>query len=184
MSDNVDDHDVNFAEGGEGEAAPAKAKGIGPGILKILMFAGIAIGAIILIVTVVVVTINIMNASGKTVKEMPVSEAYQASTPIYQYIESLAEIRTRTADPEPHSAIVKIAIGMEKEEKEGPVEVNERGPQIRDLLRSFFSKKTAEELAPGREEEVKMELLETLNGILSKRMVKEILFERLDVVAQ
>jgi flagellar FliL protein len=184
MSDNAEDQDMSFAEGGDAEAAPAKAKGAGPGILKILMMVGIALGAVILIVTVVVVTVNIMNSSGKAIQQMPLSEEYQASTPIYQYVGTISEIRTRTMDKEPHSVIVKISLGMEKEDKEGPVEINSRGPQIRDTLRAFFAKRTAEELGADREPELKIELLETINGMLSKRMVKEVLFERLDVVAQ
>jgi len=184
MSDNIDDQDMSFAEGGEAEAAPAKAKGAGPGILRILMIVGIALGAVILIVTVVVVTVNIMNSGGKAVASQPLSEAYQASTPIFQYIETISEIRTATNDKEPHSAIVKISIGMDKEDKEGPIEINARAPQIRDMLRAFFAKKTAEELGPDREGELKQEVLERLNGMLTKRMVKEVLFEKLDVVAQ
>jgi len=184
MSDNIDDQDMSFAEGGEAEAAPAKAKGAGPGLLRILMIVGIALGAVILIVTVVFVTINIMNASGKAVANLPVSENFQSSTPIYQYIGTIAEIRTRTADLEPHSVIVKINIGLDKEDKVGPIEINERGPQIRDKLRSFFALKRAEELAPERETELKTEILELLNETFKERMVKEVLFERLDVVAQ
>ncbi|MEI6874723.1 MAG: flagellar basal body-associated FliL family protein [Spirochaetota bacterium] len=184
MSDNIDDQDMSFAEGGEAEAAPAKAKGAGPGLLRILMIVGIALGAVILIVTVVVVTVNILNSSGKAVQNVPASEQYQASTPIYQYIGTIAEIRTRTLDKEPHSVIVKINIGLEKEDKDGPVEINERAPQIRDTLRAFFAKKTAEELGADREGELKIEIRETVNAMLSKRMIKEVLFERLDVVAQ
>jgi flagellar FliL protein len=184
MSDNIDDQDMSFAEGGEAEAAPAKAKGAGPGILRILMIVGIALGAVILIVTVVIVTVNIMNSGGKAVGNMPVSEEYQASTPIYQYIETIPEIRTATNDKEPHSSIVKISIGLDKENKEGPVEINERAPQIRDKLRTFFSLKSAEELGPDRLEEVKTELKEQLNGMLKGRVIREILFEKFDVVAQ
>lgn len=184
MSDNIDDQDMSFNEGAEAEAAPAKAKGTGPGILRILMIVGIALGAVILIVTVVVVTVNIMNSNGKAVSQRPVSEAYQAATPEYQYIETIAEIRTRTLDAEPHTAIVKINLGMDKDDKDGPVEINARAPQIRDFLRHYFALKTAADLAPENEEQLKAELLEQLNGILSKRYIREVLFERLDVVAQ
>lgn len=184
MSDNIDDQDMSFNEGGEAEAAPAKAKGAGPGILRILMIVGIALGAVILIVTVVVVTVNILNASGKTVQALPVSEAYQAATPEYQYIETIAEIRTRTLDAEPHTAIVKINIGLDKDDKDGPVEINARAPQIRDFLRHYFASKTVDQLGPENEGELKADLVEQLNSMLSKRYIREVLFERLDVVAQ
>ncbi len=184
MSDNIDDQDMSFNEGSETEAAPAKAKGAGPGILRILMIVGIALGAVILIVTVVVVTVNIMNSSGKAVKQIPVSEAYQASTQVYQYIGTIPEVRTQMMDAEPHTAIVKINLGLDKEDKDGPVEINARAPQIQDFLRHFFALKTAADLAPENEEQLKAELLEQLNGMLSKRYIREVLFERLTVVAQ
>ncbi|MDA8408926.1 MAG: flagellar basal body-associated FliL family protein [Treponema sp.] len=184
MSDNIDDQDISFNEGAEAEAAPAKAKGAGPGILRILMIVGIALGAVILIVTVVVVTVGIMNSSGKPVSQRPVSEAYQAATPEYQYIGTIAEVRTRTIDAEPHTAIVKINLGLDKDDKDGPVEINARAPQIADFLRHYFAMKSAADLAPENEEQLKAELLEQLNGILSKRYIREVLFQRLDVIAQ
>jgi len=182
MSDD-NESSVNFGEEA-GEAAPVKAKGAGPGLLRILMIVGVALGAVILIVTVVVVTVNMMNANAKPVGSVAQSEDYQATTPIYQYIGTIAEIRTRTSDKEAHTAIVKVNLGLEKTDKEGPVEINDRSPQIRDKLRTFFAKKVAAELGPANEDGLKVELKELINGILTKRMVKEVLFEKLDVVAQ
>jgi flagellar FliL protein len=182
MSDNVDDQEMSFAEGETESAAPAKAKGAGPGIARILMIVGIGLGAVIFIVTVVVITVGIVNKQGKPAATMVKSEDYQAATPLYQYVGTIGEIRTRTSDLEPSQVAVKINIGLEAEDKESPVEINARMPQIRDYLRQYFTSKLAEDLAPDKEPILKDELRENLNHILSKPAIKEVLFERLDVV--
>jgi flagellar protein FliL len=182
MSDNVDDQEMNFAEGEAETAAPAKAKGAGPGIARILMIVGIGLGAVIFIVTVVVITVGIVNKGGKPATTITKSEDYQAATPLYQYVGTIGEIRTRTSDLEPSTVSVKINLGLEMEDKETPVEINSRMPQIRDWLRLYFTGKMAEDLAPDKESIIKYEILENLNHMLSKPSIKEVLFERLDVI--
>lgn len=182
MSDNVDDQEMSFAEGEAETAAPAKAKGPGPGIARILMIVGIGLGAVIFIVTVVVITVGIVNKQGKPATTMVKSEDYQAATPIYQYVGTIGEIRTRTNDVEPSQVAVKIQIGLDETDKDSGVEISKRLPQLRDYLRNYFTMKSAEDLAPEQETIIKDELKENLNHILSKPTIKEILFERLDVV--
>ena len=182
MSDNVDDANVDFAEGETGAAPPAKAKGAGPGIARILMIVGIGLGAVIFIVTVVVITVSIVNKQGKAAPTMTKTESYQAATPILQYVGTIGEIRTRTSGPEPSSVAVKIQIGLEKEDKETPVEINERMPQLRDFLRRYFTGKSAEELTPDKEPIIKDQIKQELMLILGKETIKEILFDTLNVV--
>jgi flagellar protein FliL len=182
MSDNVDDQEMSFAEG-EAEAAPAaKAKGAGPGIARILMIVGIGLGAVIFIVTVVVITVSIVNKQGKPATTMTKSEIYQAATPIYQYVGTIGDIRTRTSDKEPSSVSIKIEIGLDKEDKDTPVDINARMPQIRDWLRQYFTSKFAEDLTAEKEPIIKDDLKENLNRILSKPTIKEILFDSFNVV--
>jgi flagellar protein FliL len=182
MSDNVDDQEMSFAEGEAESAAPAKAKGPGPGIARILMIVGIGLGAVIFIVTVVVITVGIVNKQGKPAATMVKSEDYQAATPTYQYVGTIGEIRTRTSDAEPSQVVVKLQLGLDETDKDSGVDISKRLPQLRDYLRHYFTEKTAEELGPDQETILKDELRENLNNILSKPTIKEILFERLDVV--
>jgi flagellar FliL protein len=182
MSDDVDDQDMSFAEGEAEQAAAPKAKGAGPGILKILMIVGIALGAVILIVTVVVVTVGILNKQQKPMEAVAVTESYQQHTPIYNYVATIGEIRTKTRDKEPSSVLVKINVGFETTDKDGPTDLNARIPQLRDYLRNYFSMKYADELAPENEATLKSELRENLNNILSKPTIKDVLFEEFTVV--
>jgi flagellar protein FliL len=182
MSDNVDDQEMSFAEGETEAAAPVKTKGAGPGIARILMIVGIGLGAVIFIVTVVVITVGIVNKQGKPAATMVKSEDYQAATPLYQYVGTIGEIRTKTSDLEPSQVAVKINIGLEADDKESPVEINARMPQIRDFLRQYFTSKLAEDLSPDKEPIIKDDLKENLNHILSKPTIKEVLFEQLNVL--
>jgi flagellar FliL protein len=182
MSDNVDDQEMSFAEGEAEAAAPSKAKGVGPGIARILMIVGIGLGAVIFIVTIVVITMGIVNKQGKPTVPMTKSESYQAATPLYQYVGTIGEIRTKTSDQESSSIAVKINLGFDAEDKESPIEINQRMPQIRDFLRNYFTAKMADDLTPDKEAIIKDDIKENLNRILSKPAVKEVLFERLDVV--
>jgi flagellar FliL protein len=182
MSDNVDDQEMNFAEGEAEAAQPVKAKGAGPGIARILMIVGIGLGAVIFIVTIVVITMGIVNKQGKPAVTVVKSEDYQAATPVFQYVGTISEIRTKTSDKEPYSIAVKINIGLDKEDKDTPIEINLRMPQIKDWLRMFFTSKLADDLTPDKEPILKDEILQNLNHLLSKPTIKEILFDRLDVV--
>jgi flagellar FliL protein len=182
MSDNSDDQDVSFAEG-DAEIAPApKAKGAGPGIARILMIVGIGLGAVIFIVTVVVITVSIVNKQGKGAETTTKPEIFQATTPLLQYVGTIGDIRTRTSDKEPSSVVVKIQLGLEKEDKETPVEINARMPQIRDYLRRYFTSKMADELTPEKEPIIKVDIKENLNTMLNKPTIKEVLFDQLNVV--
>jgi len=185
MSDNVDDQDMNFAEGEAEGARPAKtkAKGAGPGIARLLMFVGIGLGAVIFIVTIVIVTVSLINKQGRPATPVSVSEEYQQATPVYQYVNTVGEIRTRTVDREPSTVVIKLNLGFDQEDKESPVDVTNRLPQIRDYLRNYFSQKTAQDLAPDKEGVLKEELRENINRILSKPSLREVLFEKFDVVA-
>jgi len=187
MSDNANnDDDFSLNEGGAEpeQAAQPKAKGPGPGILKILTIIGIAIGAVGLIVTVVVITVNHMNQQGKPATEITTSDEYgDVPTPIYQYSTLIGEIRTRTNDVEPASVVAKITIGLDANDKETPTELTARQYQIRDMLRQYFSSKSASELGPTSEATVKEEIKEKLNNMLTKNgAIKEVLFESFTVI--
>ena len=182
MSDNVDDQEMSFAEGEAESSQPAKPKGAGPGIARILMIVGIGLGAVIFIVTVVVITVGIVNKQGKPAVTLVKSEDYQASTPIYQYVGTIGELRTQTTDQEPYGVAVKIQVGIDKDDKDTSPDITARMPEIRDWLRNYFTSKSASDLAPNKEQILKDEIKEQLNRILSKPTVKEVLFDELSVV--
>jgi len=104
----------------------------------------------------------------------------QASGVIYNYI-GLGLIRARTTDKEPYSISVDIYLGYESENENVQSYVTSRESQIRDFLRVYFSNKNSIDLRPSNEEQIKNEIMEKINTILPRPVIKEVLFELFDL---
>ncbi len=181
MSDNLEESVLGDA----GDmAAPAKARGGagGPIILRILMWTGIAIGLVILIFVVVFIAMSIRDSQGKPLTEVPDTEEYQKALPAYEYSNILGELRMSSADKEPASIVVKIMLGFVKGEKKVPDELNNRKYQLIDSVRMYFTGKKAEDLKPQNERQIKEELRERINRMLETPGIKDVLFEKFDVM--
>lgn len=163
--------------GGEGGAFPAL-------IVKILTYVAAGIGAVIFIVTVVVITVNIMDRGGQSQSFAEISEEYQGKEPEMEYFGGVGEIRGRTADQPPQTVIVDIRLGydLEKYGISFQTELTKRSPELKDLVRHFFGKKTSAELVPTREDELKAELREEINAVLRRGKVKRIAILRFQVI--
>ncbi len=176
---------VDFGDGSDGQepSLPEKRKSGFP-ILKILLFGGLGLLAVVLIITVVVITVRIMVAQGNTQTAVPVGEEYRDVLPIYAYSSQLNEMRLSTADKPPASVLVKVLIGYDTGNKELEGELLARKPQIMDYLRNYFSMKKAVDFAPGQERKLKEEIRSNLNGMMKAKGVRDILFEKLQTVEQ
>jgi len=186
MSDS-DDLDLDGGDESESGGSSKKRGGGGLGNLlpTILKFVAIGLGALIFIVTVSVVTHNVMNRGGKgqTVINDP-SSPYFGRRPEYSYFEMLGQITVRTRDfPASHTVTVEMVIGYDANDQAAATElINRRLPMI-DFLRNYFTGKSAAELAPERENELKAEIREMLNTrFLDTARAREILFKKLDVM--
>ena len=184
MADNDD-----FLEGGDVEAdsGSAKKKGGGLGNLlpNILKFVAIGLGAMVFIVTVCVITYNIMNKGGKsqTVISDP-NSPYVGKRPVYGYYDSIGSMTLKTSDfPISSTVTVDMIIGYDAEDQTASQELSSRRFELRDFIRRFFSGKKAADLAPDREEALKAEIREMLNTrFLDSRGARVILFNKLDVM--
>ncbi len=179
----ADDDDLNLEEGG-GEGAPAKSgKGLLiPGLLK---WVAIGLGAIILIVTVVVITNLIMNGnkSGTTGGVAITTEEYSQTKEILDWYSSLGTTRTKTSDQNPASVVVDVVLGYKKDDKATSTEITQRTVELKDFLRRYFTQKTADELKPQNEENLKIEIRNAINdSILSSSKIKDVRFMQLDVI--
>ena len=159
--------------------------GIGNILLPILKYVAIGLGALIFIVTVSVITYNIMNKGGKnqTVVADP-SSPYVGKRPEFGYYDSIGSITVRTRDfPVSSTVTVDMVIAYLAGDQTASGELSSRRFELQDFVRRFFAGKTAAELAPEREEELKKEILELLNTrFLDSRGARLILFRRLDVL--
>jgi flagellar FliL protein len=165
-----------------GQEEGGERRGILPAmLLKILKWVAIGIAGIIFIVTVVVITVNFMDRGPQAEAYPSESEAYKTSQPILQWYD-IPEIRGRTADDTPHTVIVDPKLGYEKENKKIQSELIARKEQIIDIMRQYFSKRKAGELAPEYEPEIKEELKERINGIMSSKGIEQIVFLQFNVI--
>jgi flagellar FliL protein len=182
------DEDQSFSEGLAGEdqdfAGEEKSGGLLAGaLLKVLKYVAMAVGAIIFIVTVVIITNRILDRGGESITYVQqVSPEYSSKPEELSWYQNIEEIRGRTADRNPVTVIASVALGYEKENKVIQTELISRTPRLRDMIRSFFSQKTAAELQPQYEEELKVELKEKINSILTQGQIREVIFLEFNVV--
>jgi len=167
--------DESFEEG-------KKGKGISKGIVKILTFVAAAIGGIIFIVTTVVITVKIMQKGQQNTQFAQVSEEYENKPYDLIYYDGIGQIRTRTRDKEQeHTVVVSIVIGyLEANQQKVQTELVARQPQLTDLIRNYFSQKSAEELSPEHEKKIKADIKVMINQLM-KDGVEEIVFPEFQV---
>ena len=152
-------------------------------LIEILKWAGIVIGAIIFIVTVVVVTLRIMDTGSASQTEIPQSEEYQSAPPMLQWYSQIQEVRGQTADEVRKTFIVAPYLGYEGENKQLQSELINRQVMIKEEIALYFSNKTEDELTgPENREQVKEELRRRINEMLSSGQIETIAFDRYTVV--
>lgn len=179
-----DDLDLDGGDAPEADSSSKKRSGgLGNLLPTILKFAAIGIGALIFIVTVSVITYNIMNRGGRSQTVISDhSSPYVGKRPEYSYYDQLGSITVRTRDFPANSVTVEMIIGYDLNDQSATLELISRRFELRDFVRRYFTGKTSAELAPEREELLKNEIREMLNTrFLDTARARIILFNRLDV---
>ena len=170
-----------------GSSPKKRGGGLGNLLPAILKFTAIGIGAMIFIVTVVIITVNIMNKGGKSQTVLyDDGSPYVGTRPEYSYFDMIGSITTRTRDfPVSATVTVEMIIGYDLNDQTASAELTSRRHQIRDFLLFYFANKRAEELTPDRVDDLRKEIREQLNQrLLDKAKVRVILFNRLDVLSE
>ncbi|MCI6798559.1 MAG: flagellar basal body-associated FliL family protein [Spirochaetia bacterium] len=180
-----EDSGIDLGEDSETAAAPAKKGGLGGILPTILKYVALALGAIVLIVTVVIITMNVMGGNKTRQTQVPISEEYKEYAEELDWYQSLGEIQTRTSDASHASVLVNIFLGYKKEDKVASAEITAQKIPIRDFLRNYFADKSVEDLSPKNEERLKIEIRNEINDrILNKSKIRKISFDKLQVVVQ
>jgi len=184
MSDS-DELDIDGGEAPDAGISKKKSGGaLGALLPTILKFAAIGIGALIFIVTVAVITYNIMNKGGKTqtVVTDP-SGPYIGKRPTYGMYTGIGPITTKTKDTANHTVTVVMNLGYDTEDVAASSELSSRQYELRDFVRSYFTGKYAAELQPENEARLKQEIKDILNTrFLDTGKVRLVLFDKLDVM--
>lgn len=175
----------NFLEGDAeagGDLEVGRKVGFLPAVaIKILKWAALGIAAVIFIVTVVVITVGIMNRGQAQAGYPSASQAYRGTVPILSYFD-IPEVRGRTADVNPTTFIAKVSLGYDLNNKAIQSELVARAPQLQDIVFSFFASRTAAQLQASHEEELKAELKEEINRIMTSGKIQQVLFLEFNVV--
>jgi len=185
MSDNVELDDLDGGDAPEsGGGGKKKSGGLGNLLPTILKFVAIGLGSMVFIVTVVIITVNIMNKGGKsqTVVTDP-SSPYVGKRPEYGYYDNINSISVRTRDVPASSVTVEMIIGYDLTDSAAITELASRRFELRDFVRRYFASKSAADLMPDKEDQLKTEIREMLNQrFLDSRGARVILFNRLDIM--
>ncbi|MCR5724586.1 MAG: flagellar basal body-associated FliL family protein [Treponema sp.] len=179
----ADDDDMGGLDDAGGDSAPAKkGGGMGGALPGLLKWVAIGLGAIILIVTVVIITMKVAGGNTSAQAVVPVAEEYTTHRELLDWYNSLGSIRTRTNEANPATVIVEVVLGYKKEDKATSTEITQRTIELKDFLRRYFTQKTADELRPQNEENLKIEIRNAINdSILSSSKIKDVRFMQLDV---
>lgn len=180
----AEEEDLGIDEGGAEASAPAE-KGLNSFIIKIAKWVAIVIAGLVLVITVAVITVSVVGGnSAKNVSiSSPVSEDYNATREVLDWYTSLGVITTKTMESNPASVRADVVLGYKKEDKATSTEITQRTVELKDYLRRYFTQKTAEELRPQNEENLKIEIKTTINDtILSSTKIKDVRFMTLDVI--
>ena len=182
MSDN-DDLGLDDDGGAGASSAPAKPSGLGALLPNLLKFVAIGLGAVIFIITVSVITFNVMQKGGQPQTVTPSESPWQNIRPRYSFYTTIGPIRTSTKDPVPYAVVVEMIIGYDENDKSVADELTARLYELRDFVRGYFRGKAASELQRDNEARIKSEIIELLNTrILSTAKVRLITFNTFDIM--
>jgi flagellar FliL protein len=167
---------------GEIASTGKKTSGLVGLLPNLLKFIAIGLGALIFIVTVAVITFNILNGRGESQTVIDPTSEYVGTRPQYATFNLIGQMSTRTRD-QGHTVVVDMVIGYDLNNNAASTELTARVVQLRDFTRNYFSGKYYTELEPQNETKLKQEIRELLNTrYLDTAKVREIYFIKLDVM--
>ncbi|MCL2608614.1 MAG: flagellar basal body protein FliL [Treponema sp.] len=179
-----DPEDIDIEEGDSPEVAPVKKKSALAKLLPtILKIAAIGIVAVIFIITVSVITVNVVKGDGRSQTTTDPADPYIGVQPVLQWFTDIGVISTNTRDSTPVSVTVVMNLGFDMGDQATASELFGRQHEIRDFTRRYFASRFAEELVPENEARLRREIMDTLNTrYFNNARIRHITFTRLDVV--
>ena len=175
-----DEESLNLEDVGAGadeiDVEGRKAGFIPSFLIKILKYAAIALGFIILGVTTTVVTYRLISQGRQGPEIGMVSPEYQARAEPYMYDDSIESIRGVTADETPAIFSLKVSLGDEERSSKIAFELNARRRDIQNIIFLYISQKHREELAPKYYQQLQDELMNQINRRMKEGKIKQVVF--------
>jgi flagellar protein FliL len=177
MSDEQQDLNLeDVGAGAEDVGGPKKGGLLSGMLLTILKWAAIGIGAVIVIVTVTVITFKVISKGNQQQGLAAVSPEYKAQEePLAMY--TIEQIRGQTADDPAAVFLLQLSLGYDTKVPEFSVEIGNRKVQIQDMVLQLISQKTRTELQASRWDELKQELMDRINSMMTTGKVKSVTFQ-------
>ena len=177
MADDMFDADDDVV-GSEEPQTGHRRVGLVPGmIIQVLKWVGVTLGAVIFIVTVVVITVNFLNRGGVSQTRIPTSDEYRAGAPILEWFQQVPELRGSTADHIRTTYIVEPFLGYDRDNDQLTTELIQRRIQLIGIFNDYFGERTTEQLeGPQNKRQVRHELVDQINRILRTGQIREIVF--------
>jgi flagellar FliL protein len=177
----TEDLDLGDDDAGGLDTSSKKASGLAALLPNLLKFIAIGLGAMVFIVTVTVITFTIMNKNSAAQEIKPENSPYVGTRPQYAMFTAIGVVRTRTKDNQ--AVVVDMVIGYDQRNNATATELTARIVELQDFVRKFFSLKTADQVTPEKDIEIKKEIIEQLNrDVLSPAKALNIFFRQLDVM--
>ena len=184
MSDN-ELFDADEEVGGEEIASGGKKIGFIPGLaIQILKWTGIVLGAVIFVVTIVMVTLHLLGDGLTTQTRVPAeSEAYADRRPVLDWYSGIGELRGQTADETRHTFIINPHIGYDVDNRAVQNELIQRNIQIREEILLYFSSRRANELLGiENRSRIKNDLVTRINNLMRSGRIRDVAFDSFQVV--
>jgi flagellar FliL protein len=149
------------------EVESGKKLGFLPAIVfQILKWVLLIVGGIILVVTISVITFNLL-FKGKTPENQQVSsQAYQDNKTIYEVFTNIDTIRGSTADQPSKAYLATVTLHYAKEKVTTQAELVARTQDIHNLIFIYLSNRTGEQLSSKYFLEIQDALTERINDIM------------------
>jgi flagellar protein FliL len=177
MSDEQQDLNLeDVGAGAEDAGGPRKGGLLSGMLLTILKWAAIGIGAVIIIVTVTVITFKIISKGNQQQGLAAMSPEYKAQSEPWASFDGIDQIRGQTADDPAAIFLLQLSLSYDPKEADFSVEIGNRKHEIQDMILRYISQKTATELKASNWDGLKQELKDSINSIMTTGKIKEVNF--------
>lgn len=148
-------------------------------LLQSLKWIIIILGGVVLVVTVVIITVNRLDArAGIANNRVILSDNFTTEVPILDWYSELEEIRGSTGDAINRTFIVVPHIGYDQEDRAIRDELSMRKIQIREIVSFYFASRTADELrGVENRRRVKSDLTMQINRIMKNGKLRDVAFD-------
>lgn len=169
------DEDVVGAE--EAQAGQKKVGFLSGAVIQILKWVGIIVGAIIFVVTVVVVVVQFLDRGNEGVTRVPQTQEYAGVLDPLEWFSQVGLLRGSTSDEVNTTYLVEPVIGYDGDNAQLTTELISRQIELTDVFNRYFRSHTRDELVGlSNEDRVKAELKERVNRQLRTGTVQDIVF--------